>query len=72
MCWFIFSIIVRCNHNKTSQKRCQMMKNKNQNWKNIYVLSFKTMASCFFLIPMNVKEFFKNPFDKNLSLSFIL
>jgi hypothetical protein len=49
-----------------------MMKNKNQNWKNIYVLSFKTMASCFFLIPMNVKEFFKNPFDKNLSLSFIL
>jgi hypothetical protein len=52
-----------------------MMKKRNQNWRNIYVLSFKTMTfitSCSFFIHMNVKEFFKNPFDKFFNLSFIL
>jgi len=37
-----------------------MMKRNNQNWKNIHVLPFKTiaiMASCSFFIYMNVKEF---------------
>ncbi len=36
------------------------MKKNNQNWKNIYVLQFKTMtimANCSFFIHMNVKEF---------------
>jgi hypothetical protein len=49
-----------CNHNKTSQKGCEMGFKNSHDWKNIYVLSFKTMAivmSCFFLIHMNVKEF---------------
>ncbi len=35
-------------------------KEKNQNWKNVYVLPFKKMAimaSCSFFIYMNVKEF---------------
>jgi hypothetical protein len=30
---------------------------KNQNWRNIYVSLFKIMASCFFFIHINVKEF---------------
>ncbi len=50
----------RCNHNKTSQKGCQMGLKKSQDWKNIYVLPLKTMAimaSWSFLIHMNVKEF---------------
>jgi hypothetical protein len=49
-----------CNHNQMSQKGCQTMKKNNQNWKNIYVLQFKTMtimANCSFFIHMNVKEF---------------
>ncbi len=36
------------------------MKENSQNWKDIYVLTFKTMAimaSCFFFKQMNVKEF---------------
>ncbi len=36
------------------------MKENSQNWKNIYVLPFKTMAimvSCFFFTYTNVKEF---------------
>ncbi len=47
-----------------------------QDWKNICVLTFKTMAimaSCLILNYMNVKEFKpKIPFDKILSLSFNL
>jgi hypothetical protein len=41
-------------------KRASHDEKKNQNWKNIYVVPFKTMAivaSCSFLIHMNVKEF---------------
>jgi len=48
------------HHNKTSQKGCQMGLKNSQDWGNIYVLSFKTiaiMASWSFLILMNVKEF---------------
>jgi len=40
-----------CNHNPMSQKGCQTMKKNNQNWINIYILSFKAMtimASYFF------------------------
>jgi hypothetical protein len=33
-----------CSHNKTSQKGCQMGPKNNQDWRNIYVLSFKTMT----------------------------
>jgi hypothetical protein len=43
-----------------NQERHEMMKKNNQNWKNIYVLPFKTMviiASCSFFIHMNVKEY---------------
>jgi len=42
-----------------SQKRCQTMKKKSQNWRNIYVLPFKTMANHgkLFFIHMDVKEF---------------
>jgi len=49
-----------CSHNKTNQKGCQMDLKNNQDWKNIYVLPFETMAimaSCSSLIHMNVKEF---------------
>ncbi len=48
-----------CSHNKTSQKGCRKGPKNNQDWKNIYVLPFETMeimASCSFLIHMNVKE----------------
>jgi hypothetical protein len=55
----------------------QQAKNRNlffQNWINIYVLPFKTMeimASYFFFIHINVKEFKpKNPLNEILSLSF--
>jgi hypothetical protein len=41
-----------------------------ENWRNIYVLPFRIMASWSFLIHMNVKEF--KPFDKILSLNFDL
>jgi len=37
-----------------------MTKENNQNWRNIYVLLFNTMAimaSCSFFIHMNVKQF---------------
>jgi hypothetical protein len=50
--------IQRCSHNQMSQKRYQMTKENNQNWRNIYVLLFNTMAimaSCSFFIHMNVK-----------------
>jgi hypothetical protein len=50
----------RYNHNPTSQKGCRTTKKNNQNWINIYVLSFKTMtimANYCFFIHMNVKEF---------------
>jgi hypothetical protein len=43
-----------------SQKGCQTVKKNNENSINIYVLSFKAMAimaSFFFLVHMNVKEF---------------
>jgi len=57
-----------------NQKMCQIANKNNQNWKNIYVLPFKTMvimASYYLFIHMNVKEFKpKNLFDKILSLSF--
>jgi hypothetical protein len=49
-----------CNDNKINQKGCQMGLKNNQNWRNIYVLPFKTMAimvSFSFLLHMNVKEF---------------
>jgi hypothetical protein len=49
-----------CSHNKMSQKGCQMGFKNSQNWRNIYVLPFKTMAimtSYSLLIHMNVKEF---------------
>jgi predicted Co/Zn/Cd cation transporter (cation efflux family) len=36
------------------------MKENSQNWKNIYVLPFQIMASCYFFIHMNVKEFKSN------------
>jgi hypothetical protein len=43
-----------------NKKGHQIIKKNNQNWINIYVLSFKAMAimatDCFF-IHMNVKEF---------------
>jgi hypothetical protein len=45
------------------KKGCRAMKKDSQNWKNIYVLPFKTMAimaivpSCSFFIHMNVWEF---------------
>jgi hypothetical protein len=63
-----------CSHNKTSQKNYQMTKKNNQNYKNIYVLPFKTMAimaSGSFFIHMNVKEF-KPKTYLILSLSFDL
>jgi hypothetical protein len=48
-----------CSHNPTSQKGHWTAKKNNQNWINIYVLSFKAMAImpnyCFF-IHMNVKN----------------
>jgi hypothetical protein len=50
----------RCSHNPTSQKGRKTTKKNNQNWINIYVLPFKTMAimgSHYFFIHMNVKEF---------------
>jgi len=37
-----------------------MMEKSSQNWRNTYVLLFKTMAimaSCFFFIHLHVKEF---------------
>jgi hypothetical protein len=43
-----------------SQQGRQMGPKKNQDWRNIYVLSLKTMAiiaSWSFLIHMNVNEF---------------
>jgi len=43
-----------------SQKGCQMGLKDNQNWGNIYVLPFKTMAvmaSWSFFIHMNDKKF---------------
>jgi hypothetical protein len=49
-----------CSHNPTSQKGRQTTKKNNQNWININVLPFKVMeimASCYFFIHMNVKEF---------------
>jgi hypothetical protein len=49
-----------CNRNKMSQKGCKMGLKNNQDRKNIYVVPFKTMAimaSWYFLIHMNVKEF---------------
>jgi hypothetical protein len=54
------SSIYGCNHNPTSQQGCRITKKNNQNWINIYVLSFKAkaiMASYYFFIHMNVKEF---------------
>jgi hypothetical protein len=58
----------------TSQKECQFIKKNNQNWINVYVLPFKTMAftaSCCFFIHMYVKEFKqKNSFNDILYLSF--
>jgi len=44
-----------------------MMKKNSQNWKNIYILLFKTMeitTSFLFFIHMNVKNLNKNPCDK--------
>ncbi len=58
--------IARCNHNPMGQKSCQITKKNSQNWINIYVLPFKAMtimASYFFPIYMDVKEFKPNPFD---------
>jgi hypothetical protein len=43
-----------------SQKGYGTTKKNNQNWINIHVLPFKAMvimASCCFIIHMNVKEF---------------
>jgi hypothetical protein len=42
------------------------MKKSSQNWKNIYVLLFKTMEIIkkIKFILMNVKKFKQNPFDK--------
>ncbi len=53
-------LINGCNHNPMSQKGCQTTKKNNQNWIYIYVLLFKAiaiMASYYFSIDMNVKEF---------------
>ncbi len=59
-----------------SQKRCCTIKENNQNWINIYVLSFKAMtimASYYFFVHMNVKKFKpKIQFDEIISLSFDL
>jgi hypothetical protein len=58
MMWI--NLKVECSHNQMSQNECRMTKKKNQNWKNMYVLPFKTMAimaSCSFFIHMNVKKF---------------
>ncbi len=38
--------INECSQNKMSNKGCQMGPKNNQDWKNIYVLPFKTMTSC--------------------------
>jgi hypothetical protein len=49
-----------CSHNTTSQKRHWTAKKSNQNWINIYVFPFKTLAilaSYYFFIHINVKEF---------------
>jgi hypothetical protein len=58
MMWM--NLKVGCSHNQKSQKGCQLTKKNNQNWRNMYVLPFKTMvitASCSFFIHMNVKKF---------------
>jgi hypothetical protein len=49
-----------CNHSAMSQKGHRTAKKNSQNWTNIYVLPFKVMeivASYYFFIHMNVKEF---------------
>jgi hypothetical protein len=49
-----------CSHNPTSQKGRWNAKKNNQNWINIYVLSFKAMVimkNYCFSIHMNIKEF---------------
>jgi hypothetical protein len=49
-----------CSHNPTSQKGHWIAKKNNQNLIKIYVLPFKAMAimaSYYFFIHMNVKEF---------------
>jgi hypothetical protein len=49
-----------CSHNPTSQKGRWTPKKNNQNLINIYVFSFKAMAimaSYYFFIHINVKEF---------------
>jgi hypothetical protein len=56
----IWNTCYGCIHNPTSQKGRQTIETNNQNWKNIYVLPFKTMeimASFFLFIHMNVKKF---------------
>jgi hypothetical protein len=53
-------VVLACNHNKMSQKGCQMGPKNNQDWRHTYVLPFKTMAimaSWSFSIHMNVNEF---------------
>jgi len=59
-----------------SQKWCRITKKNNQNWRNIYVLPFKTMeimASCFSFHSYECQGIqSKNSFDKILSLSFDL
>jgi hypothetical protein len=70
------TLAIGCSHNPTSQKGCWTTKKNNQNWINIYVFSFKTMAfmaSYYFLFMWMSKEFkTKNPFDEILSLTFDL
>jgi len=69
-------LLVGCIHNKTTQKGCQMSFKNNQDWRNIYVLSFKIMeimASWSFFHSYECQGIqIKNPFDKILSLSFNL
>jgi hypothetical protein len=72
----VYHVVNGCNHDSMSQKGCEIATKNIQNWKNIYVLSFKTMdimASCFFFIHMNVKGFKpKIKLVKNFNLSFDL
>ncbi len=64
------------SHNKMSHKRCQMGPKNSEDWRNIYVLQFRTMAimaSWSFSHSYECQGIqTQNPFDKILSLSFDL
>jgi hypothetical protein len=42
--WLCDVDVAGCTHNKMNQKGCYMGPKINQDWRNIYVLPFKTMA----------------------------